>query len=62
MSHDANSRSQAKARWHAEQRALTPAGKIKLVLQLQRRECQLDQARVVVGQRPRGLKPWQTQA
>ena len=62
MSHDANVRWQAKARWHAEQRALTPADKIKLVLQLQRRECQLDQARVAVGQRPRGLKPWQTEA
>jgi len=62
MSDDVSLRWQAKARWHADQRSLTPAEKIKIMLQLQRRECQLDQARVAVGLRPRGLKPWQTQA
>ena len=62
MSDDASLRWQAKANWHAEQRSLTPADKIKLMLQLQQRECQLDQARVAVGRRPRGLKPWQTRA
>jgi hypothetical protein len=62
MSSDASLRWEAKARWHAEQRSLTPADKIRLMLQLQHRECELDQARVAVGQRPRGLKPWQTQA
>lgn len=62
MSHVANLRWQTKARWHADQRSLTPADKIMLMLQLQRRESELDQARVAVGQRPRGLKPWQTRA
>jgi hypothetical protein len=62
MSDDAGQRWQAKARWHAEQRSLMPAEKIKLILRLQLRESQLDQARVAVGQRPRGLKPWRTQA
>jgi hypothetical protein len=61
MSDDARQRWHAKARWHAEQRSLTPAQKIALILQRQRRESQLDQARLAVGQRPRGLKPWQTQ-
>jgi len=62
MSDDGRQRWDAKARWHSEQRALTPAQKIELILQLQRRESQLDHARVAVGQRPRGLKPWRTQA
>lgn len=62
MSGDARLRWEAKARWHTEQRSLTPAEKIKLILQLQLRESQLDQARVALGQRPRGLKPWRTHA
>ena len=62
MSSDASLRWEAKARWHTEQRSLTPAQKIELILQLQLRESQLDQVRMAVGQRPRGLKPWRTHA
>ncbi len=42
MSGEARQRWEAKARWHTEQRSLTPAEKIELILQLQLRESQLD--------------------
>ncbi len=62
MTWDDGSRWAAKRQWHEQQRKLSPAAKIKLIMQLQLRESFLDRTRVAAGQRPRGLKPWRTHA
>ncbi|AMY08718.1 hypothetical protein LuPra_01922 [Luteitalea pratensis] len=59
MSSDAK-RWTAKADWHATQRALSPAQKIALIIQLQHREVELDRVRKAAGRPVRGITPWRT--
>lgn len=49
-----------KQRWHQDQRLQSPRDKIRLLIELQRREAELDKVRVSLGRPPRGIQPWQT--
>jgi hypothetical protein len=52
----------AKARWHAEQRQLPPRAKIRILIELQRREAESDRVRIALGRPASGIRPWNTQA
>lgn len=48
----------AKAAWHRQQRLLSPKEKVAIVLQLQRRELELNRARAAAGRPTRPMVVW----
>jgi len=48
----------AKETWHREQRALSPKQKVAIVLELQRREVELNRARAAAGRPVRPMTEW----
>ena len=52
---------QAKTAWHEDQRQLTPKEKVRIVLALQRRERDLQRARVARGRLRPNIVPWNTE-
>ncbi len=51
-----------KAQWHAQQRQLSPREKIRILIELQRREVESNGIRASLGRSPVAMKPWDTQA
>jgi hypothetical protein len=51
-----------KARWHAQQRQLPPREKIRILIELQRREVESNGIRKSLGRPAVAMKPWDTQA
>lgn len=52
----------AKAKWHAEQRQLPPREKIRILIELQRREAESNKIRASLGRPAAAIRPWDTQA
>jgi hypothetical protein len=52
----------AKAQWHAQQRQLSPREKIRILIELQRREVESNGIRTSLGRPTVTMKPWDTQA
>jgi hypothetical protein len=48
----------SKTAWHAEQRQLSPKEKVAVVLELQRREVELNRARAAAGRPARPMAVW----
>lgn len=48
----------AKAAWHAKERRLSPKEKVAIVLELQRREVELNRARAAAGRPIRPMVVW----
>ena len=51
-----------KALWHAQQRQLSPREKIRILIELQRREVESNRIRQSLGRPAVAMKPWDTQA
>jgi hypothetical protein len=51
-----------KAQWHAQQRQLSPREKIRILIELQRREVESNGIRTSLGRPAVAMKPWDTQA
>jgi hypothetical protein len=51
-----------KARWHAAQRRQPPREKIRILLELQRRESESNGLRTSLGQSAVTIVPWKTEA
>ena len=51
-----------KALWHAQQRKLSPREKIRILIELQRREVESNGIRQSLGRPAVAMKPWDTQA
>ena len=51
-----------KAQWHAQQRQLSPRDKIRILIELQRREVESNGIRESLGRPAVAMKPWDTQA
>ena len=51
-----------KAQWHAQQRQLSPREKIRILIELQRREVEGNGIRQSLGRPAVAMKPWDTQA
>ena len=51
-----------KARWHAQQRQLSPREKVRILIELQRREAESNRIRESLGRPAVAMKPWDTQA
>jgi len=51
-----------KAQWHAQQRQLSPREKIRILIELQRREAESNGIRGSLGRPAVPMKPWDTQA
>jgi hypothetical protein len=51
-----------KAQWHAQQRQLSPRDKIRILIELQRREVEHNLIRRSLGRPGAAMKPWDTQA
>jgi hypothetical protein len=51
-----------KAQWHAQQRQLPPREKIRILIELQRREAESNAIRESLGRPAVAMKPWDTQA
>jgi hypothetical protein len=51
-----------KAQWHAQQRQLPPREKIRILIELQRREVESNRIRQSLGRPVVAMKPWDTQA
>ena len=51
-----------KAQWHAQQRQLPPREKIRILIELQRREAESNGIRRSLGRPTVAMKPWDTQA
>ena len=51
-----------KAQWHAQQRQLPPREKIRILIELQRRESECNGIRASLGRPAVAMKPWDTQA
>lgn len=51
-----------KAEWHAQQRGLPPREKIRILIELQRREAESNRIRESLGRPAVVMKPWDTQA
>ena len=51
-----------KAQWHAQQRQLPPREKIRILIELQRREAESNGIRKSLGRPAVSMKPWDTQA
>ena len=51
-----------KAQWHAQQRQLSPREKIRILIELQRREVESNGIRQSLGRPAVAMKPWDTQA
>jgi hypothetical protein len=51
-----------KAQWHAQQRQLSPREKIRILIELQRREVESNGIRTSLGRPAVTMKPWDTQA
>jgi hypothetical protein len=51
-----------KAQWHAQQRQLSPREKIRILIELQRREAESNGIRQSLGRPAVAIKPWDTQA
>lgn len=51
-----------KAEWHAQQRQLVPKEKIRILIDLQRREAESNGIRVSLGRPAVSMKPWDTKA
>jgi hypothetical protein len=51
-----------KAQWHAQQRQLPPREKIRILIELQRREVESNGIRTALGRPAVAMKPWNTQA
>ena len=51
-----------KAQWHAQQRQLPPREKIRILIELQRREIESNRIRKSLGRPAVAMKPWDTQA
>ena len=51
-----------KAQWHAQQRQLSPREKIRILIELQRREVESNRIRQSLGRPAVAMKPWDTQA
>lgn len=51
-----------KAQWHAQQRQLPPREKIRILIELQRREVESNGIRRSLGRPAVAMKPWDTQA
>ena len=51
-----------KAQWHAQQRQLSPREKIRILIELQRREVEGNGIRKSLGRPATAMKPWDTQA
>jgi hypothetical protein len=56
--HDVSNIFDAKARWHAAQRRLSPKEKVAIVLKLQRMELDLNRARAAAGRPVRRMVVW----
>jgi hypothetical protein len=54
--------SNTKAQWHAQQRRLPPREKIRILIELQRREVESNGIRKSLGRPAVEMKPWNTQA
>jgi hypothetical protein len=52
----------AKARWHAEQRLQSPREKIRILIELQRRELESNRIRESLGRPAVAIIPWNTEA
>jgi len=52
----------AKAEWHAQQRQLPPREKIRILIELQRREAESNRIRASLGRPAVSIRPWDTQA
>lgn len=53
---------EGKARWHEQQRQLSPREKIRILIELQRREVESNGIRRSLGRAAVAIKPWDTQA
>ena len=51
-----------KAHWHAQQRQLSPREKIRILIELQRREAESNGIRQSLGRPAVAMKPWDTEA
>ena len=51
-----------KAQWHAQQRQLSPREKIRILIELQRREVEGNGIRQSLGRPAVAMKAWDTQA
>lgn len=51
-----------KAQWHAQQRQLPPREKIRILIELQRREAESNEIRKSLGRPAVSMKPWDTTA
>jgi hypothetical protein len=51
-----------KAQWHAQQRQLPPREKIRILIELQRREVESNRIRLSLGRPAAAMKPWDTEA
>jgi hypothetical protein len=58
MSTDARHLFDAKVAWHDQQRRLSPKEKVAVVLELQRREIELNRARAAAGRPTRPMMAW----
>jgi hypothetical protein len=58
MNPDARHVFATKAAWHEQQRRLSPKEKVAIVLELQRRETELNRARAAAGRPPRPMVVW----
>ena len=53
---------EGKAQWHAQQRQLSPREKIRILIELQRREVESNGIRQSLGRPAVAMKPWNTEA
>jgi len=53
---------EGKAQWHAQQRKLPPREKIRILIELQRREAESNGIRKSLGRPTVSMKPWDTEA
>lgn len=53
---------EGKAQWHAQQRQLPPREKIRILIELQRREAESNGIRKSLGRPTVSMKPWDTEA
>jgi hypothetical protein len=51
-----------KAEWHVQQRRLSPREKIRILIELQRREAESNKIRQSLGRPAIVMRPWDTQA
>lgn len=60
MTNDTHGQFERKAAWHRIQRHLTPSEKVRVVIELQKRQASLAAARQAAGVPTASIVPWRT--